>query len=111
MAWWLHKRLGRNVAYAYTFFIVASPLLIDITRQARGYGLASLAMSVVIVAALESPTDRRWVVPLCAAGVMGTWTLPVFGLAFVGTAVPLLGLPYLRRRLAVGRFATDFAAA
>ena len=38
----------------FLFLATASPLLLDISRQARGYGLAFLAMSVVVVAALEA---------------------------------------------------------
>ena len=62
----------------FLFLATVSPLLLDITRQARGYGLAFFAMSVLVVAALEAGrTGRTWaIVAVCAAGVVGTWTLP-----------------------------------
>ena len=81
---WLHVRLGRLPGLLFLFLATASPLLLDITRQARGYGLAFLAMGVLVVAALEAVRSRRaWtIVAFCAAGVAGTWTLPHFGIAF-----------------------------
>jgi hypothetical protein len=85
---WLHRRLGALSGVLFLFLCVVSPLLLDITRQARGYGLAFLAMSALVVAALEAHwTGRSWtIVALCAAGVVGTWTLPQVGIAFLATA-------------------------
>ena len=60
---WLHVRLGALSGVLFLFLATVSPLLLDITRQARGYGLAFLAMSVVVVAALEAlQTGRAWLV-------------------------------------------------
>ncbi len=56
---WLHRRLGAGSGLLYLFLATVSPLLLDITRQARGYGLAYLAMSIVVVAALEADRTRR----------------------------------------------------
>ena len=86
---WLHVRLGPLSGVLFGFLATVSPMLLDITRQARGYGIAFLAMSVLVVAALEATrTGRRWwVVALCIAGIVGTWTLPQFGFAFVATAL------------------------
>src|SRR5262249_38807457 len=74
----------------------------DLSRQARGYGLAFFAMSVMTIAALEARRSaRRWsVVAFSAAGVVGTWTLPVFGVAFFATRGVLLFEGTLRRRVA-----------
>ena len=44
---WLHRRFGALSGLLFLFLATVSPLLLDITRQARGYGLAFLAMSVV----------------------------------------------------------------
>ncbi|MBM2821315.1 MAG: hypothetical protein HW413_61 [Thermoleophilia bacterium] len=101
---WLHKRLGLLSGVLFLFFATASPLLLDITRQARGYGLAFLAMSVLTVAALEANRSPRiWtIVAFCGAGVVGTWTLPHFGIAFAATGAVLLTNRELRRRTAVG---------
>ena len=101
---WLHRRLGFLSGVLFLFLATLSPLLLDITRQARGYGLAFLAMSVVIVAALEANrAGRTWsVVAFCVAGVLGTWTLPQLGIAFLATGVVLLTDRDLRRRAALG---------
>jgi hypothetical protein len=89
---WLHVRLSPLAGVLYLFLATVSPLLLDITRQARGYGLAFLAMSVVVVAALEANrTGRKLpVVMMCVAGVLGAWTLPQFEVAFASIAVVLL---------------------
>jgi len=101
---WLHLRFGPPAGLVFLFLATVSPLLVDITRQARGYGLAWLAMSVLVVAAVE--TDRRprpWlVVAMCAAGVAGTITLPHFAIAFVVAALALLARRELRRQVAIG---------
>jgi hypothetical protein len=104
VTWWLHVRLGPLAGVLFLLLATVSPLLLDITRQARGYGLAFLAMSVLVVAALEAAARSRTaaVIAVCVAGVVGTTTLPQFGIAFVATAAALLLVPELRRRLAVG---------
>ena len=86
---WLHVRLGPLSGVLFAFLATVSPVLLDITRQARGYGLAFLAMSVLILAALEATrTGTAWaVVVMCVAGVAGTCTLPQFGIAFIATGL------------------------
>jgi hypothetical protein len=108
---WLHVRVGALTGVLYLFFVTCSPLLLDLSRQARGYGLAFLAMSVLLLAALEADrTGRTWAIAaVCVAGVVGTWTLPIFGLAFVATACVLLARRELRRRVAVGLAASLLA--
>ncbi len=101
---WLHARLGALAGILFLFLATASPLLLDISRQARGYGLAFLAMSVLLVAALEAArTPRDWhVVAFCSAGIVGTCTLPQFGIAFVVTGIPLMSDSRLRLRAVIG---------
>jgi hypothetical protein len=101
---WIHRRLGALSGLLFLFFATASPLLVDITRQARGYGLAFLAMTIVLVAALESTrSNRTWAVAVfCAGGLVGTWTLPQFAVAFLATGASLLVYRALRWRVAVG---------
>lgn len=100
---WLHVRVRPLAGVLFLFLATASPLLLDITRQARGYGLAFLAMGVVVVAALEaSRSGSTWaVVAFATAGVLGTWTLPQLGLAFLATGLALVLDPRLRARAAV----------
>ena len=101
---WLHASAGRLAGVVFLFLATVSPLLLDITRQARGYGLAFLAMSVLVVAALDAVRSGRTaaLVALCAGGLVGTATLPQFGIAFVATGVVLLTVSELRRRTAIG---------
>jgi hypothetical protein len=101
---WLHRHFGALSGVLFLFLATVSPELLDITRQARGYGLAFLAMSVLVVAALEAARTGRTsvVVAMCAAGVVGTWTLPQFGIAFLTTGVVLMTVRDARRPAAVG---------
>ena len=101
---WLHARLGALAGILFLFLATASPMLLDISRQARGYGLAFLAMGVLLVAALEANrTARGWlIVAFCVAGIVGTWTLPQFGVALVATGAVLITDPRLRLRAALG---------
>lgn len=101
---WLHARVDGQTALLYLLLATVSPLLFDLSRQARGYGLAFLAMSLMVVLALEADrTERSWpIAGVCIAGVAGTCTLPVFGVAFAATGLALLVNPTLRRRMLVG---------
>ncbi len=101
---WLHARMGAPTALLYLFFATLSPQLLDLSRQARGYGLAFLAMSALVAAASEADrTGRTWALAtFFAAGIVGTWTMPIFGIAFVTTGGVLLTNPSLRRRAALG---------
>ena len=108
---WLHVRVGPLSGLLFLFFTTMSPLLLDVSRQARGYGLAFLAMSVLVVAALEADRSGRnaAIAAFVAAGLVGTWTLPVFGPAFLATGAVLLTNVHLRRRVAVGSGAATLA--
>lgn len=101
---WLHARYGALSGLVFLFLATASPLLLDLSRQARGYGLAFLAMSVVVVAALELRRSRSpWAVAaFCAGGVAGTWTLPHFAVAFLSIGAVLLAIGVMRRQLMLG---------
>ena len=101
---WLHVRCGALSGLLFLFLATASPLLLDLSRQARGYGIAFLAMSVVVVAALELlRSNRTWtIVALCVGGVVGAWTLPHFTVAFLVTGAVLLAVGVTRTKLAVG---------
>ena len=100
---WLHVRIGPAPGILYLALATLNPMLLDLSRQARGYGLAFFAMSALTISALEARRSSRglWVVAFSAAGVVGTWTLPVFGIAFVATAGVLVVERGLRRRLGI----------
>jgi hypothetical protein len=101
---WLHRRRDALSGLLFLYLATVSPLLLDITRQARGYGLAFAAMSVMVICALELGRARNpWLIAgFCAAGVVGTWTLPIFGVAFVAIAAVLLIDSALRVRAGLG---------
>ena len=110
---WLHVRYGVLCGLLFLFLATASPLLLDLSRQARGYGIAFLAMCVVVVAALELlRSGRTWaIVALCAGGVVGAWTLPHFTIAFGAAGAVLLAAGVARSKLAVGLGASIAAIA
>lgn len=101
---WLHKRFSPTAGVLFLFLATVSPLLLDITRQARGYGLAFMAMSVLMVAALEAiRSGRMWtVVAMCSAGVIGAWTLPQFSIAYGATCVVVAFDRRVRRATVAG---------
>ncbi len=101
---WLHSRVDALTGLLFLFLATVSPLLLDITRQARGYGLAFLAMSIVVVAALEATRDGRTaaVVAMCAAGVVGTWTLPQLSIGFLATGAVVAIERRVRRPTVIG---------
>ncbi len=104
VAVWLHRRRGALSALLFVFLGTVSPLLLDITRQARGYGLAFLAMSLVVVAGLEAlRTGNAWaVIAMCAAGVLGAWTLPQLAIAFIAVGAVLVSDSRTRVTAAAG---------
>jgi hypothetical protein len=61
-------------------------------------------MAVMIVAALETQRtgESRSLLPFFAAGLLGSLTLPNFGIAFLATALALAISPALTRRVAYG---------
>jgi hypothetical protein len=113
VAAWLHIRMGALSGTLYLFLATVSPLLLDITRQARGYGLAYCAVSVMVVAAIEAlRTGRLWLVgAMWAAGLVGAWTLPQVGIAVIATAAVLLLDERTRLPSAIGIGVTLAAAA
>ena len=101
---WLHRRQGPVAGVMFLFLATVSPLLLDLSRQARGYGLAFFAMSVLIVAALDVERSGRpaAVAAMCAAGVVGTATLPQFAIAFFAVGAVVATVPGSRRATSVG---------
>ena len=95
---WLHRRSGALAGIAFLFLATASPLLLDISRMARGYGLAFLAMSLLMVGALEAVRTGSWwaIAAVSVGGLMGSLTLPHFTLAYIATCAVLLSKRDLR---------------
>lgn len=101
---WLHARMNALSGLLFLFLATVSPLLLDITRMARGYGLAFCAMSIVIVAALEldRSATRLALLAFVAAGLVGSFTLPHFAIAFVATGLALLARRDIGVPVAIG---------
>ena len=105
VAWWLRVRAGDVAAFVFAFLATTSPMLLELTSEARGYALSFLAAAGLVVGGYElarSPQRRGPATVFCAAGVAGTWTVPDFILPFVGAAgALLLCAPTQRRQLTV----------
>ena len=107
---WLHRRAGALSGIAFLFLATASPLLLDISRMGRGYGLAFLAMSVLMIGALEAARTGSWwaIAAVSVGGLLGSLTLPHFALTYIATCAVLLAKRDLRARLVLP-FATTIA--
>jgi Dolichyl-phosphate-mannose-protein mannosyltransferase len=103
IVWWAWGALGRWTAAIVALLVAFSPVHHDLAREARGYGLGFLAGALMLVFAYRVARGgaRRdfWVLGL--AGVVGTFTLPQFAIAYLGQAVPLLTRRDLRVRVLV----------
>ncbi|MDX6400559.1 MAG: hypothetical protein QOF27_1165 [Gaiellaceae bacterium] len=98
---WLHRRAGVVVALIFALLATASTQLLILSTEARGYGLAFLAMALLTIAAYEASAQESsgWLSLFAAAGVLGCWTLPTFVLPLAGASGVLLIQRHLRRRL------------
>ena len=98
---WLHRRAGAFVALLFALLSTSSTQLLMVSTEARGYGLAFLAMAIMTIAAYESSTQRTsgWLTVFAAAGVLGCWTLPTFVLPLFAASAVLFGARSIRRRL------------
>lgn len=79
MTMWLWKRFGRFASLAFAFLVTLSPLHFEQFRQARGWGLALLGTTIVLVASLEMQDSETikidhlaWFV---AGSLIGIWTI------------------------------------
>jgi hypothetical protein len=98
---WLHVRAGSFVAIVFALLCTTSTQLLILSTEARGYGLAFLAMAVMTVTALEALRGMSSAAlnGFTTAGVLGCWTLPTFALPFTGLIAILISERALRRRL------------
>ena len=100
---WAWRRLGMIAATTIVVLATVSPVQWALSTQARGYGLAMLAGTLMLIGAVRA-YDRgatRDLVLFSAAALVGIWTLPVFALPAIGQAAVLLCNRQLRRRAAV----------
>lgn len=104
LTWWACRRFGRLAGAAVLALMTVSPVLLQVSREARGYGLALLAIVGLITqadSALREP-ERHAVWRFVAFGTIGVLTLPVFVLPFLFASLPLLIVSRLRLRLMIG---------
>jgi hypothetical protein len=82
LTWWLWRRVDPWVAAVFALIATASPIYYTLCVDARGYGLAFLAASCLLIGAdtYVRTNSRRSLWLLGVAAVGGIWTLPVFAL-------------------------------
>ena len=101
IAWWLQRKAGQLTAGLFLAFAAVNSFLLQLTGAARGYGLAFLMMAVLMVAACEIRSGKRWLILFFAAATLGAWTLPTFVLPASAATVVLL-VTRFQWRLVVG---------
>lgn len=92
LASWLRSRVGPVAAAVFFALVTLAPLHLDLARQSRGYGLTYLAMAGLLV---FGDNYNRWgrirdVALFAVAGVVGVYTFPFFGIAFVLAGLALV---------------------
>lgn len=104
IAAWLHGRFGTSEGLTALTILTISPLHLELSSQARGYGLTYLAAAVMLIAADNILTRRggRDMPYLFIAGTVGTVTLPIFAIPFTLTVLSLAYEPTRRRSMAFG---------
>jgi hypothetical protein len=112
LGWWSWRRLGVPTALVFAILAVTSRVHLDLSTQARGYGLAFLAAALMLIAAdrLNLTGSSRALGAFAGAGLVGICTLYVFVLAFAGQALALLSKPALRRGVAAASAVVALAA-
>ena len=97
---WLLRRHGAAAALAFLLLWTAAPIVTDLSRQARGYGLVFAGMSVLLVAAAHAARtgwSRRTFSGCVLGALVGTLSQPVFVLPVVGVVMALLAVRRTRR--------------
>jgi hypothetical protein len=95
LVWWTRRRLGRVAGLIAAGILLTSPLLLQWTIQARGYGLAQLGITLVVLGAceIEEHGPGRWPLAFLALGAFVTPATHTTALVPVG-----LTLAWLMRR-------------
>jgi hypothetical protein len=99
VTWWMWRQTGPLSAAIFALLVATSPLHFSLSRSARGYGLAMLAMAGLLVFGHREVRGRPWaIVGYSLAGAIGVLTVPVFllPLAFSSGVVLFLGRRWSR---------------
>jgi hypothetical protein len=108
MTLWLWRRLDRWTAAIFAVLATAAPLYLDLSWQARGYGLCFLGAVMVVIGAdlVVTRGSRSAMLPFCAGGFVGMATLQNFVAMFVAAALVIAVIPARRRAAIVALVAT-----
>lgn len=100
-SWWMWRRRGAVAGLVVAVTLTASPLVMERTGQARGYGLAMLAMAVALIAAVrwQEGDSRRAPWWFAAGATVAFTTFPLTALPLAGHVLLLARDPAARRRL------------
>ena len=86
VSYWLWRTLGPATAAVFLVLLAANPLLTTLSRQARGYGLATAAVGFMVIAgwhALRPGATTRSLIPVAISATVGIFTLPTVVLPFL----------------------------
>jgi hypothetical protein len=98
---WMWRRHGPAAGLVLAVAVTASPLVVERTGQARGYGLALLGMVVALMAAVrwEDGDQRRAPLWFATGATVAFCSFPLVALALVGHVLLLARAPERRGRL------------
>jgi hypothetical protein len=106
LGYWIWLHYGRAAGIAFAFLITLSPMHFEELRQARGWGLALLGATIVLVASLDIHDSEEVTWPHIAwfvsGALIGIWTIHALALPFAVHGILLLVSRRERWRLAAG---------
>jgi hypothetical protein len=110
LACWSRRWFGSSTGLLVLVFATLSLEHLTLVPQARGYGLAMLAATILLIGGMHADrrADTRSVVLCAIAGTIGVLTLPIFVVAYATHMALLAARPKLRR-LVVATFGASIA--
>jgi hypothetical protein len=90
---WLFRRWGLITSISFLVLWTTSPVVTNLSREARGYGLAFAAMTLLLVGAADAVRGHsalRSRAAVAGGALLGTLTLPVFVLPSIAVFAALL---------------------
>jgi Dolichyl-phosphate-mannose-protein mannosyltransferase len=98
LAYWARRWFGMVTGVLVLVFATLSLEHLTLVPQARGYGLAMLAATILLIGGMHADRreDTRSVVLCAIAGTIGVLTLPIFAVAYATHMALLAARPKLR---------------